>query len=126
ERYRDVGDFVQQLAGAGVERLIDVRELPISRRRGYAKTALREALATADIEYLHMRELGNPKQIRDRYKAGHVEEGRSLYTSFLLSEQRSALSDLQARLEEKRSALMCVEDDQAVCDLLPAPALTPT
>ena len=48
------------LADAGVERLIDVRELPISRRRGFAKTALGEALAAEGVEYLHMRSLGNP------------------------------------------------------------------
>jgi hypothetical protein len=40
EKHRNSGEFARHLRRAGVERLIDVRELPISRRRGYAKTAL--------------------------------------------------------------------------------------
>src|SRR4051812_18176245 len=40
ERYKQNHEFAARLHSAGVERLVDVRELPISRRRGYAKTAL--------------------------------------------------------------------------------------
>jgi hypothetical protein len=36
----DVDDFVATLRSAGIRRLIDVRELAISRRRGFAKRAL--------------------------------------------------------------------------------------
>lgn len=115
ERYREVDDFVRQLANAGVERLIDVRELPISRRRGYAKTALREALEGVGIEYVHMRELGNPKPYRDLYKSGQTQAGRAKYSRLLLAKRRDALIELQQKVTEKRSALMCVEHDQGVC-----------
>lgn len=115
ERFRDVRDFVRQLVAAGVERLVDVRELPISRRRGYAKSALGEATESAGIEYLHSRALGNPKEFRDLYKSGERDRGREGYERFLLTEQREALEELERWLREKRSALMCVEDDQATC-----------
>jgi uncharacterized protein (DUF488 family) len=95
--------------------LIDVRELPISRRRGYAKTALSEVLAAEGIEYVHMRALGNPKQFRDLYKSGHVQEGRAAYERHLLDERVDALRELVPLLEVRRSALMCVEHDAAVC-----------
>jgi uncharacterized protein (DUF488 family) len=116
ERHKDVRDFVQLLREAGVDRLIDVRELPMSRRRGYGKTALGEALGAAGIEYVHMRALGNPKSFRDLYKSGHVAQGRELYQRHLLGESRFALHDLANLLsDDKRSALMCVEHDPSTC-----------
>jgi uncharacterized protein (DUF488 family) len=115
ERYRDNSDFAQRLADAGVERLVDVRELPISRRRGYAKTALGEALRAVGIEYVHIKALGNPKPFRDLYKSGRAEEGRRRYERHLLSEGRDALDDLVPLLRDKRTALMCVEHDPSVC-----------
>ena len=115
EGHRDVDVFAMTLASAGVERLLDVRELPISRKRGFAKTALSEALERAGIEYRHLKVLGNPKAFRDLYKSGDVAGGRSQYERFLLSERSEALADLEALLFEKRSALMCVETNQAVC-----------
>lgn len=115
ERYRSVEDFARLLANAGVERLIDVRELPISRRRGFAKTALSEALGEQGVEYLHLRGMGNPKQFRDLYKRGHVEEGRAGYEQLLTKDRADDLRELAETIHEKRSALMCVEHDEAVC-----------
>jgi Protein of unknown function, DUF488 len=115
ELHKDHLAFARHVQAAGVERLIDVRELPISRRRGYAKSALAEAMADVGVEYLHIRALGNPKPFRDLYKSGHVEEGRRCYEEHLLGERRDALEDLVPLLREKRCALMCVEHDPATC-----------
>ena len=115
EKHRQSDQFARHLREAGVERLVDVRELPISRRRGFAKTALGETMAAAGIEYLHMRDLGNPKPYRDLYKSGKVDEGKQQYTAYLHEEQREALELLASILPEKRTALMCVEHDPAVC-----------
>ena len=115
ENYRDVEVFARMLAAAGVERLVDVRELPISRRRGFAKTALSSALSDAGVEYLHLRAMGNPKAFRDLYKSGNVEAGRDAYKQFLLRERNDELRSLDALLREKPSALMCVEHDEDIC-----------
>lgn len=115
ERYRLVEDFARLLAQAEVERLIDVRELPISRRRGFAKTALAEALAEQGVEYLHLRGMGNPKEFRDLYKSGQVAEGRAGYEQLLTEDRADDLRELAETIHEKRSALMCVEHDEAVC-----------
>lgn len=115
ERYKLNTEFATQLRAAGVERLIDVRQLPISRRRGYAKSALAAALCEYGIEYVHMRSLGNPKPTRDLYKSGQTAEGRAGYERYLLGEQRDALEELAEHLAEKRCALMCVEHDSTVC-----------
>ena len=115
ENHRDVDEFARMLADAGVERLIDVRELPLSRRRGFAKSALSAALADAGVEYLHLRAMGNPKEFRDLYKSGQVAAGRDAYQRFLLNERKDDLKDLEHILREKPCALMCVEHDPAVC-----------
>ena len=115
ERHKDHRMFARHLSDAGVERLVDVRELPISRRRGYAKTALAQAMAEVGIEYVHVKALGNPKPYRDLYKSGRVDEGRQCYERYLLTERREALCDLVPLLREKRAALMCVEHDPTTC-----------
>jgi uncharacterized protein (DUF488 family) len=115
ETHKDAGEFAQHLRASGVERLIDVRQLPISRRRGYAKTALGLAMAAVGIEYVHIKALGNPKEFRDLYKSGRVDEGRRGYEEHLLSQRMEALHDLVPLLREKASALMCVEHTAATC-----------
>jgi uncharacterized protein (DUF488 family) len=109
ENYRSVEDFARLLADSGVEQLVDVRELPISRRRGFAKSALAAALAEQSVEYVHLRSMGNPKEFRDLYKAGKVAEGRAGH------ERTDELRELATTIQAKRSALMCVEAEEDVC-----------
>ena len=52
------------LGQAGVKVLIDVRDLPLSRRAGFSKSTLRASLEAAGIEYLHLKGLGTPKEGR--------------------------------------------------------------
>lgn len=57
---RAIDEFIAMLAAEQIERVIDVRDLPLSRRRGFSKTPLGEALRGAGIEYVHMKSAGNP------------------------------------------------------------------
>src|ERR1041385_3912514 len=57
---RALDELIAMLSAERVERVIDIRELPLSRRRGFSKTPLGEALRAAGIEYVHMRSAGNP------------------------------------------------------------------
>lgn len=73
---RSVDDLLETLIAAKVTRLVDVRELPLSRRRGLSKTALGDSLAAVGIEYAHVRPLGNPKENRERCWAGELSTAR--------------------------------------------------
>jgi uncharacterized protein (DUF488 family) len=115
ELYKENTEFARRLSDAGVECLVDVRELPISRRRGYAKTALDRAMQAVGIEYLHIRALGNPKPFRDLYKSGRAAEGRAHYERYLLDHRRAALEGLVPLLRAQRTALMCLEHDPMTC-----------
>ena len=55
-----VAEFLAALKQAGVERVIDVRAVPNSRRPGFSKNLLRNALAEVGIDYVHLRALGTP------------------------------------------------------------------
>ena len=58
------------LKDAGVSVLADVRAVALSRKRGFSKTALREALEREDLGYRHFIELGTPKSGRQAARAG--------------------------------------------------------
>jgi uncharacterized protein (DUF488 family) len=112
-RSRD--ETIAELADAGVERVVDVRELPLSRRPGCAKAALSGALREAGIAYVHMRALGNPKPNRDRYRAGDVEGGAAVYREHLHNGSRAALVELAASLGDVPACLLCFERNHAEC-----------
>ena len=111
----DIDAFVACLGDAGVGVLVDVRELPLSRKKGFSKAALSHALRDVGIAYVHMRGLGCPREIRLRYR-----EDRSWprYTrDFLayLSTQRAAIDDLATLARAKACCVMCFEADFAAC-----------
>jgi uncharacterized protein (DUF488 family) len=58
-------ELLALLGGAGVRRLVDVRRQPGSRRHPrFAQAALRQALARADIAYVHEPDLGGRRDPR--------------------------------------------------------------
>ena len=60
-----MSEFLAALRNAGVERVIDVRAIANSRRPGFSKTPLRNALAEVGIDYVHLRALGTPARSID-------------------------------------------------------------
>lgn len=59
---RTIESFVVELQRAGVQTVADVRLNAISRKAGFSKTRLRDALAAVGIDYVHLRSLGNPRE----------------------------------------------------------------
>jgi uncharacterized protein (DUF488 family) len=112
---RTIEELLEALVRSGVERLVDVRELPLSRRRGFSKTALTEILAEAGIEYIHVKPLGNPKPNRERYWSGDIEGGSRAYRKHLHNGSYSALLELADSLDGKASCLLCFERDHQMC-----------
>lgn len=111
----DIDAFVQGLCDAGVEQIIDVRQYPISRKRGFSKTVFSEKLAEAGIAYLHLRELGCPKPIREQYKQDgswrRYEQGFLKY----IATQDEALKRVADESQFSHACLICFEADPAFC-----------
>jgi uncharacterized protein (DUF488 family) len=111
-----VGEFLAALQSAGVERVIDVRAIPNSRRPGFSKTPLRNALAEAGIDYVHLRSLGTPADGRAAARAGRHDDLERIYASQLeLPEAIAEGAQMIGLADEKPSALLCYERDPAAC-----------
>ena len=111
-----VGEFIAALHKAGVRRLIDVRALPLSRRPGFSKTALRGALEEAGIEYLHLKALGTPADGRAAARAGRHADLERIYAGQLeLPEAIAQSAQMLALANEMPSALLCMEREPAHC-----------
>ncbi|MGB5705560.1 MAG: DUF488 domain-containing protein [Arenicellales bacterium] len=114
----DLSAFVATLKAAKTSTLLDVRELPISRRKGFSKNALKDALAEVGIDYRHERQLGSPRDMRHRlrddwnYKRFFKDFDKHL-------NQQSELIEQLADELRGNVALMCFEKDHSQCHRTP-------
>ena len=111
-----VGEFLGAIKHAGVERVIDVRALPLSRRPGFSKSPLRAALEEAGIEYVHLKALGTPADGRAAARAGRHEDMARIYAGQLeLPEAIAQGAQMIELARERPSALLCFEREPAHC-----------
>jgi uncharacterized protein (DUF488 family) len=109
-------ELVAELTAAGVERVIDVRYRPQSRRPGMSKTRLGDLLGDHGIAYEHRKALGTPPDLRHDFHAGRVAQARAAYREHVEATAPDALAALAGELEHgPRTALLCLEEDPAGC-----------
>ena len=109
-------DFITSLIEAGIRQVIDVREMPLSRKRGFSKTALAANLEANDIAYLHLRGLGDPKEGRLAARAGDYAAFQKIFRKHMMS--AVARRDLEWAISAAKavpSVLMCYEREPAGC-----------
>lgn len=109
---KQLDELIAMLHSAGVELVIDIRELPLSRRRGFSKTPLGHALAAAGIDYMHMRHAGNPYR-RDKDKLPRPR----LLAKYARHLARTAevVDDVAAAARGRPAALLCYEAAPGEC-----------
>jgi uncharacterized protein (DUF488 family) len=110
-----IGAFVSLLTEHGIETVVDIRELPLSRKPGFSKTALAGTLVGSGLEYVHMVKLGCPKPVRNDYR---VDGDWARYTTgFLkyLRTQTDAIAALAELAQSSTCALLCYEADFNFC-----------
>lgn len=111
-----VAEFIAALQSAGVKRIIDIRAVPNSRRPGFSKTPLRNALAEEGIDYVHLRALGTPADGRAAARAGRHEDLERIYAGQLELPEAIAQGAQMAELaKDEPSALLCYERDPSGC-----------
>ncbi len=109
-------ELIAALKDAGVERLIDVRAVPLSRRPGFSKNILANGLAEAAIEYVHLKALGTPPEGREAARKGRQADLERIYSGQLdLPEAIVAVEQMRELAAEKPSALLCYERDPSGC-----------
>ena len=111
-----MAEFIAALQKAGVERVIDVRAVPLSRRPGFSKNMLAASLKEAGIDYVLLKNLGTPKPGRDAAKKGDVATLERVYETQLgLPEAQAEAAQMRALAAEKPSALVCFERNPEHC-----------
>ena len=111
----DIDSFIAYLKSFGIECLLDVREIPLSRKKGFSKSALAARLNLDNIEYLHFKELGSPKAIRKKLKQDDD------YPSFFetmkkhLAMNKEAVGRAYGYVSRRMCCLMCFEQLAEKC-----------
>jgi uncharacterized protein (DUF488 family) len=113
-------ELIAALQAAGVERVIDVRAVPMSRKPGFSKNVLAAGLGEAGIDYIHLKALGTPPAGREAARKGKWAEMNRIYAEQLETPEAGAeAARMIALAEEKPSALLCFERAPAGCHRTP-------
>lgn len=111
----DIDAFMALLAAHGIDTVVDIRELPLSRKPGFSKKALASVLNLSGVEYVHMVNLGCPKPVRDHYR--ETGDWKQYTVGFLkhLKRQAEAVAELSELVGSSSCALLCYEADFNFC-----------
>lgn len=107
---RSVPDLIALLGANKVHKLLDVRQLPLSRKKGFSKTSLSQRLDEAGIEYIHIKEAGNPHR---KLKAD-LDMCLSLYEDYL-NDHAYVLELVEAEINSGAVAILCYEREHCNC-----------
>lgn len=111
--------LVEALKAAKVKALIDVRELPNSRRAGFSKKMLSATLGGAGISYSHFKALGTPKAGRVANHAGRMDEFWEIVDGALSRPEAGLALEAAAEIAGGKAAcLLCLEHDHKTCHRL--------
>jgi uncharacterized protein (DUF488 family) len=110
-----IDEFIARLKTVNVKTIVDVRELPLSRKKGFSKKSFCAALADQGVAYLHAPALGCPKPIRDQYKAD--ADWKTYTKDFLayIKMQDASLRELVKIGQATTACLVCFEADFSMC-----------
>jgi uncharacterized protein (DUF488 family) len=101
----DTAAFLDCLAANGVACVLDVRENPFSRKLGFSKGPLSRALEDRGIQYVHLRELGTPRPLRDAVKSdGDYERFFHEMQGYLATRQEA----IEQACDHARAATCCL------------------
>lgn len=109
---RSFEEFVEMLRAHQIEKLVDVRHYPGSRKfPQFNKDNLEIELPKCDIEYAHLVDLGGRRKVDPDSKndAWRLASFRG-YADYMETEQfKDALEKLKKIASEKNTAIMCAE-----------------
>ena len=108
--------FLNLLVENGIERLIDVRSNPVSRRYGFHKSTLTRLTRNLEIDYVHFPELGIHSERRQGVPHG-ADRGSMFaeYERTTLASETDALNHVSKLVRDRPSVLVCMESDPFCC-----------
>ena len=116
---RNLEEFADRLKDFGVETLVDVRDIPLSRKKGFSKTPLSQYLQEVGIEYVHLKQLGSPKDLREKVKEdGDYKYFYKEYSDYIQSQRDTVESLYEIVVSNANTCIMCYERDPYYCHRL--------
>lgn len=104
------------LQRSGVSRLVDVRAVPLSRKKGFSKNVLKNFLDAHGIVYTHLRSLGTPAEGREAVRKNQLALFRRIFDTHMNSiEAQQGLSEAIALTATDTICLLCYEADPGHC-----------
>lgn len=112
---RNISEFISCLKSEKISMVLDVREIPISRKKGFSKSALKNELEKKGLRYIHMKALGSPKNMRR--KLYEDRDYRSFFQSFIayLEGKKDYLEKIHELTFNATCCLMCYEKEAEKC-----------
>ena len=114
----NIETFLDLLMSHGVELLLDVRQLPFSRKPDFSKKRLTAHLAGVGIAYTHLAALGTPKPLRDELRREHDLPAFFAAMQAIIDAQPEALEQALELAQARPSVLLCFEANHAECHRL--------
>jgi len=112
----DPNQFLAWLTNYHINVVADVRNLPLSRKKGFSKTALSTLLEKNSIEYINYRGLGAPKELRSfLLETKNYPMFFEKYKKILVDKMSDIDEILNTVHEGKKVALLCYEKNPEKC-----------
>jgi uncharacterized protein (DUF488 family) len=107
--------FFNLLVKNGIQRILDVRRNPISRKYGFARSSMSAIGEKLGMEYFHCPELGIPKSRRE--KLNTPKDYQTLFNWYEenLPHQQEHIDSIIPLIQEKATVLVCMENDPNFC-----------
>lgn len=110
-----IDDFINCLHDNNINCLLDVRQVPFSRKPAFSKTRLAQRLARAKIHYVHLGDLGSPKSLREHLRSTGDYSAFFKEMDRYLAAKNDAIEEAYHHVVNSRCCLMCFEHLAAQC-----------
>ncbi len=107
--------FFSTLQLNDIECIVDVRQMPLSRKKGFSKNALAESAESHNIDYIHKVALGCPRFIRDQYRLDNDWQNYERQFQRYIETQNEEIDALISLCAQQRCCLLCFEANALSC-----------
>jgi len=112
---RTVDELIAHLRSKNVNCVIDVRQVPFSRKPGFSKNKLAQTLRRTKIDYVHLGDLGAPKALREDLKLTGDYSAFFQQMDRYLAGKKDTIEEVYRYVMNGRCCLMCFERLAAKC-----------
>lgn len=112
-----IEEFTKKLQNNSIQQLIDIRQIPLSRKNGFSKGILIIELKKVGIRYKSYPSLGSPKELRyELHKAWDYTKFFTEYKEHVKDfDVQESIKDIEGLSKVRKTALLCFEKDYKTC-----------